>query len=129
MAHSHSVKEYPGQLALIAGVAAAVGAGVALLVSPKSGRENREAVKQRAASVKNKAKQTPSKASEVAKTATKQMTGKVANKKDAMKPVSENQGKIKSESDRASEASKDGTKRNGRNSKDMTDEIRRNGEP
>jgi gas vesicle protein len=131
MGHSHSVKQYPGQLALVAGIAAAVGASVALFVSPRSGKENRTALKLRAATVKGKVKRSPSKPADVVKSVTKQVSDKVnsAKRNDSMKPTTGSSGKIKSESDHASEQPKNGAKRNGRNSKDMTDEIRRNGEP
>lgn len=44
MGHAHSIKEYPGQLAGIAMLSAAVGAVTAMLLTPKRGEELRHGI-------------------------------------------------------------------------------------
>ena len=47
MAHSHSVREYPGQIAGIAALSVMVGAASAILFTPKRGTEVRRDLKRR----------------------------------------------------------------------------------
>lgn len=54
MAHSHSIREYPGQLSAFMAVSAAVGAGAALLFTPRTGKQYREQIKLRAVTLKER---------------------------------------------------------------------------
>jgi gas vesicle protein len=134
MAHSHSVKEYPGQLALIAGVAAAVGAGVAMVVAPKSGKETREAVRKKTSEMQSKLRHKQSKGTDTAEQA-KDITQKFAKTaSDTKQQVGEvtstdTASKSKPEAQDSKNDTKRGSKPRNSNGGDMTDQIRRNGEP
>lgn len=115
MAHSHSIKQYPGQMAGIIAFSAAVGAGIAMLVSPKSGAENRDKIKQYMNEMKTKAEQ--------GKNST---TSKFKAKTDKSSSSSTS---TQEETRQRKSATKTTAKRPVADSKDITDEIRRNGEP
>lgn len=53
MSRSHSVADYPGQIAGIAAIAASIGAITALFVSPRSGSQLRRSLKNKANTVKD----------------------------------------------------------------------------
>lgn len=53
MGHSHSIKEYPGQIAGIAALSAAVGAAAAVLFTPRRGAELRRGLGRRAGGAKD----------------------------------------------------------------------------
>ena len=113
MAHSHSIKQYPGQMAGIVAAGAAIGAGVALLFAPKTGADTRKQLKSRIADVKQKMQ-----ASKVGEAAEKG-AGK-------MKTTATD---VKTSAKSAAREVKSSVKKSTSDSKDMTDEIRRNGEP
>lgn len=48
MGHAHSIKEYPGQIAGIAALSAAIGAITAMLITPRTGSQTRSGIKRRA---------------------------------------------------------------------------------
>lgn len=52
MRHKHTIAENPGQLAGIAALAAAIGAAVAMLFTPRSGGQVRRGLKRRVTHVK-----------------------------------------------------------------------------
>lgn len=53
MGHAHSIKEYPGQIAGIAALSAAVGALTAMLFTPRRGNELRHGIGRRTGEAKD----------------------------------------------------------------------------
>lgn len=58
MSHRHSDQTSPMKIAGIAAIAAAIGAAVAMMFTPRNGEEVRDGLKRRAASMKDKAVKT-----------------------------------------------------------------------
>lgn len=115
MAHSHSIKENPAQVILIAGLAAAAGAATALLTAPKKGSDTRADIKARVQSLKHR--------NDRVFKSEKEKTQKIANR--VMTIGSKVKEDTKSTSRHAKTAARDAKK----DTKDLADEIRRNGEP
>lgn len=117
MSHSHSIKQYPGQMAGIVAAGAAIGAGVALLLAPKSGADTRKQLKAQVAGMKQKM-QSSNFGAKVGDTAEKSA--------DKIKATATD---VKTGAKSAAREVKSGVKKSSSDNKDMTDEIRRNGEP
>jgi gas vesicle protein len=115
MAHSHSVKQYPGQLAGILAIGAAVGAGAAMLFAPKSGAETRRQLRGHMDTMKFKMQKKA-----------KPVSYKTDEGVERMKAAA---SKLKTQSKDTADKTKRTTKRTADKGKDITDEIRRNGEP
>lgn len=115
MAHSHSIKEYSGQLALIAGLAAVAGAATALLTAPKKGSEMRADIKTRAQNLKPRNNQIFE--------SEKEKVTKIAGRAASIG------SKVKEEAKSTGRHAKAASKQTKKDAKDLADEIRRNGEP
>src|SRR5437016_6317333 len=100
MAHSHSIKEYPGQLAGIALLAAAAGAVSAVLFTPRRGTEVRNELRRRSFLMRNRLRRSQDTAKDAAEDTAEQMSDTMANAK----------------------------RRATKGAKDAADEIRKNGE-
>ena len=112
MAHSHSIKEYPGQVAGVAILGAALGAGAAILFAPKRGAELRNDIKIRSTTLKTKLQNRSERMADEAKDAADKAKTSASNAKNKTQDAAKSRGRAAKNT-----------------AKDMTDEIRRNGEP
>lgn len=116
MAHTHSMRENPGQLIMVAGLAAAVGAATALLTAPKKGSEMRSMIKEHAQNMKH--------SDDRVMEAEKEKVKRIAADRAATLG-----SKVKDATKSSSRHAKTAVKQTKKDTTDLADEIRRNGEP
>lgn len=119
MAHSHSIKQYPGQVMAVAGIAAVAGALAAALFTPKKGSELRLTIKNRVKHLKDFQKPVAQSVAGRAKRGAEQ----------AGRQAESTAEKIKRDAKQTGRQIRQDTKRNAKAAKDVIDHIRRNGEP
>src|SRR4051794_31903231 len=115
MSHSHSVKEYPGQIAGIAAIATAVGAVGGLLMAPKRGAETRKQIRSKATMMRGKMKDAAQKDK---KLATKATDRAASTMKAATGRAKDTASKVKEDTKATSKEVKSDMKQNARETKD-----------
>ena len=110
MSHTHSAREYPGQIAGIAIASVLIGAVSAIMLTPKRGSEMRKDLRRRAMTMRKRVLKSDT------VTKTKRQAKTTANN-------------MKAETKQATSKAKTAARRTKRSADKVADEIRRNGEP
>ena len=126
MSHSHTIKEYPGQLVGIAALSAVAGAITAMMLTPKRGHELRKDIKLQATKVKDTARARMQPAKQEAKKSTARAT---KTTRSASSRTRSTATKIKADAKSAAKTTKATARRTSRVSEAEAERIRRHGEP